>query len=144
MATLEGNELRRAVAEALGYKIEYHNNNRNYIVILAPDGRRVYGPTNAEWTYLVYKWASEEGGVPDYPNDLNTVTAMPLPENSNLELTLYDDGSAGAVLFISDETGRCIGAPSAGHKLLATAAWNVWLALPEDVRKAALLRNTAP
>lgn len=140
MAALEDNELRRAVAEAQGWRMV---DSGAAWELFKPGGKGwIERYPHAAYT-LQQAWDdaySLHYIIPDYETDLNTVATMPLPENSFLELTLYGDGSAAAIITVFDETGQVAWVRHGRHKLLATAAWNVWLALPEDVRKAAIAR----
>lgn len=134
MTTLEGYELRRAVADALGWRVA---------LVGDPEEHQwaVYRQNEiAGWVRaLTEKEAWERAGskLPAVDSDLNTVAEMPLPPGYHLELTFYEDGTCIATLRKLTRTE--MEAFGGEHTLPATAAWNAWLKLPEAVRKAALV-----
>lgn len=130
---LEGNELRRAVVEAMGWRVVFTAEDW---WLLDPDGSENEVYSGDDYTNADEVWgaalAHDESDIPDYTTDLNTIKHAPLDEDVSLEINNplpYDTNRMWDV-SLTTETGERY---EASHPEPATAFWNAWL----EMRKAA-------
>lgn len=132
MTALEGDALRRAVAEEQGHRVFNVVEDGWYITFNDKRGtKRICSYTDTEaqaWGYVFI-----DGWLPDYPNDLNTIEDAPLPDNMIIGflLPLPEDEAKRWGITIRSMYSK-IESHSAAHPKPATAFWNAWL----EMRKA--------
>lgn len=142
---LEVNQLRRAVAEALGWRLVRHHD-------MFGGGWYLYTPSSdsnddTDWLYRIpvllvdydisqSVWVhilNHTKHIPGYATDLNTIKGAPLDEDVSVEINnpLPHDTKRQWDVSIYTDTGDRY---TASHHEPATAFWNAWLLMRKAVR----------